>query len=96
MPEAYGSLLWLERYFGGHSLGDWAAEERKRLDRDDEIKDEKNAWRAYVNALDREYKANGDEKRLVTARKYYERVVDKHYRTEAGKLARKALERLEA
>lgn len=94
-PRSYGTLLEVELRFAGLPIADWAEERCKELDDEPEVKRDKKAWKALRAALERDLRSNGAERKVTVARQYYERVVEKHGFTEAGRCAENAIARLD-
>jgi hypothetical protein len=92
--SAYGRLIELELRFVGMESSTWVKKTLRTLGRDETIKTQAKAWRAYKEALRREVKARGKAYDLKRARQWYDKIISDHPGSTAADLARKAVERL--
>ncbi len=91
---AYGRLLCMEFEFDGLALAEWAKKERKKLQRDDRVKEHKRAWSKLEDAIEREMKGRTQASHLRRARQLYDDTIEKAKYEEPGKIAIQRLERL--
>lgn len=92
--EAYDAIKAIQKEFAGMEVATFAADTKKKLDADKQVKVEMKAWKAYLKALAKEQDAGRSQKKLADARKAYEKVFKKYPGTRAADMANKATRRL--
>ncbi len=90
----YDDIKAIGKDFAGMDVATWAADKKKELDADANVKNEMSAMKSFKKAAANEEKAGGKAKKMGPAIKGYKRVVKKYAGTRAAKMAEAALGRI--